>query len=201
MDVGAWVDATESEGRAAWNDVKPYGGLATGICFVVCWAIVSVTLLLIPATHNWAAHPDEYKEIIVAAALTFVVARVLLRLQVVWHRHHMPAGMVGAAAAAFAAQGYEIVGGNDQYPSDDSDRRVALPVRAILFCPAMENRRIDVYTYPVGSTVGERGKAELTTLLISGTQVRIEGRSPGKGTNPRPKYRSNGQYLVFVTRS
>ncbi|MCH9275894.1 hypothetical protein JS533_006355 [Bifidobacterium amazonense] len=213
------VDATEDAAQEAWNRVKPWSGIPAALCFVACWTVIVVTLLVVPATHELATHPKEHTPVMLGfMALAFVISKVVARLQVLWHRVHMPDGLVGADTAAFVAQGYEIVGGNDYY-DDDHDERMPRTVRTILFRPAAGDRKISVFAYPAGSDETRlRGRARRITLLISGSRVRVDDASAGdwfaggssgadasrggsSAAHPKPKYKENGQYLLVLDKS
>lgn len=197
---GAWFEGKEDTAREAWDRVRPASGIASMLLFFACWVIMIAVSWVIPYTQMIFADFESHKfEAAILAAVTFVLSRVVANLLVLWHRGHMPDGLIGVETALFKPLGYEIVGGGDHSdPKDDSmfSRYLARPVKTLLFRPVAWDRRIDVLAYPAGSEVGERGKAEEITLLISGTRVRLEGVAAGERLNPRPKYRENGKYLL-----
>lgn len=219
MHADQWVDATEGAAREAWNRVKPASGIALALSFFACWVVLWLIVLLIPPLRQrMSSSAVSPTLLLVLAAVTFGVARILTYARVFWHRRHMPAGLVGARTVQFKTQGYEIVGGDD-YDSSSGDNDpywVARSAKAILFCPTAEDRRIDVLAYPAGSKVGNRKHPQRITLLISGTRVRLDdeyarsaavfgetaakkGESSGSSglTYPCPEYKRNGEYLLI----
>ncbi|KAB7788819.1 hypothetical protein F7D08_0553 [Bifidobacterium cebidarum] len=202
---GAWFEGRAGAAREAWNRVRPASGIASMLLFFACWVIMVAVSWVIPYTHAFFADFEHHKfEAAILAAVTFVLSRSAANLMVLWHRGHMPDGLLGIETALFDPMGYEIVGGDDHSaPNDDSmsPRYVAYSVKTLLFCPVAWDRRVDVLAYPAGSEVGARGKAQEITLLISGTRVRLEGPALGEQLNPRPQYRENGEYLLVADES
>ncbi|PJM77622.1 hypothetical protein CSQ86_00595 [Bifidobacterium felsineum] len=170
------------------------------LLFFACWVIMVAVSWVIPYTHAFFADFENHKfEAAIVAVVTFVLSRVVANLIVLWHRGHMPDDLLGVETVLFDQLGYELVGGDDHSnPNDDSmmPTYVAFSVKTLLFRPVAWDRRIDVLAYPAGSEVGERGKAEEITLLISGDRVCLEGKAAGERLNPRPKYKENGEYLL-----
>ncbi|MBT1169743.1 hypothetical protein [Bifidobacterium sp. SO4] len=204
--MGAWFEGREDVGREAWNGMKPVGGIAMALLFFGCWTVAVVIVMAIPYTREIFNHFEDHKvEALILAGVTFVIARVLAQAQVFWHRAHMPEGLVGVQTALFEPQGYEIVGGDDHTDSNNDSMApswLSRPVRTLLFRPASGDRSIDVYAYPAGSKVGDRGDAARVTLLISGTRVRLVGLaadqsgSDASPVHPAAKYYERGEYLL-----